>query len=136
MRQWRSRCAALLIVIGANPGSTQTALANAFGSNRSLVVRMIDKLEDSERANAIEAELKAFEITLSPTSSLTVDTEAASEAEKVARHVAVAGASRKRPPNPRGTVPYYGCYNLFDEWCPFHTFAIFEHTNYYNISSL
>ena len=37
----------LLIVIGANPGSTQTALANAFSSNRSLVVRLIDKLEDS-----------------------------------------------------------------------------------------
>ena len=40
------------------------------------------------------------------------------------------------PPNPRGTIQYYGCYMLFDEWCPFHTFAIFEHTNYYNVSSL
>jgi DNA-binding MarR family transcriptional regulator len=35
----------LLIVAGANPGSTQTALANVFGSNRSVIVRMIDKLE-------------------------------------------------------------------------------------------
>ena len=35
----------LLLAVGANPGSTQTALANAFGSNRSLIVRMIDKLE-------------------------------------------------------------------------------------------
>ena len=45
-------------------------------------------------------------------------------------------ASRLGPPNPRGTIPYYGCYNLFDEWCPFHTFAIFEHTNYFNVTSL
>lgn len=45
-------------------------------------------------------------------------------------------ASWLGPPNSRGTIPYYGCYNLFDEWCPFHTFAIFEHTNYYNITSL
>ncbi len=37
----------LLIVVGANPGSTQTALANVFGSNRSVIVRMIDKLEDA-----------------------------------------------------------------------------------------
>ncbi len=35
----------LLIVVGANPGSSQTALANVFGSNRSVIVRMIDKLE-------------------------------------------------------------------------------------------
>ena len=45
-------------------------------------------------------------------------------------------ASWLGPPNPRGTIPFYGCYNLFDEWCPFHSFAIFEHTNYYNITAL
>ena len=37
----------LLVVIGANPGLSQTGLANAFGSNRSVIVRMIDKLEDA-----------------------------------------------------------------------------------------
>ena len=37
----------LLIVVGANPGSTQTALAEVFGSNRSVMVRMIDKLENA-----------------------------------------------------------------------------------------
>ena len=35
----------LLVLIGANPGATQAALARAFGSNRSVMVRLIDKLE-------------------------------------------------------------------------------------------
>ena len=35
----------LLVLVGANPGATQAALARAFGSNRSLMVRLIDKLE-------------------------------------------------------------------------------------------
>ena len=37
----------LLLVVGANPGSTQTALAKVFGSNRSVILRMIDKLEQA-----------------------------------------------------------------------------------------
>lgn len=35
----------LLVVVGANPGATQTALAEAFGSSRSVTLRMIDRLE-------------------------------------------------------------------------------------------
>ena len=35
----------LLVLIGANSGATQAALARAFGSNRSVMVRLIDKLE-------------------------------------------------------------------------------------------
>ncbi len=37
----------LLVLIGANPGLSQTALANAVGTNRSLMVGMIDRLETS-----------------------------------------------------------------------------------------
>ena len=37
----------VLVLIGANPGLTQTALAGALGSNRSLMVRTLDLLEDS-----------------------------------------------------------------------------------------
>jgi len=37
----------LLILIGANPGLSQTALAQAVGTNRSLMVGMIDRLESS-----------------------------------------------------------------------------------------
>ena len=35
----------LLVLVGANPGATQTALARAFGSDRSVMVRLIDRLE-------------------------------------------------------------------------------------------
>ncbi len=35
----------VLVLIGANPGLTQTALAGALGSNRSLMVRTLDRLE-------------------------------------------------------------------------------------------
>jgi DNA-binding MarR family transcriptional regulator len=35
----------LLVLIGANPGLNQNALARAIGSSRSLLVPMIDKLE-------------------------------------------------------------------------------------------
>jgi DNA-binding MarR family transcriptional regulator len=35
----------LLVLVGANPGLNQNALARAIGSNRSLLVPMIDKLE-------------------------------------------------------------------------------------------
>ena len=35
----------LLVLIGANPGLNQNALAKAIGSNRSLLVPMLDKLE-------------------------------------------------------------------------------------------
>ena len=35
----------LLVLVGANPGATQAALARAFGANRSVMVRLIDKLE-------------------------------------------------------------------------------------------
>jgi len=37
----------LLVLIGANPGLSQTALAQAVGTNRSLMVGMIDRLERS-----------------------------------------------------------------------------------------
>jgi len=37
----------LLVLIGANPGLSQTALAQAVGTNRSLMVGMIDRLESS-----------------------------------------------------------------------------------------
>ncbi len=37
----------LLILAGANPGASQTALADAFGSSRSVIVRMIDRLEEA-----------------------------------------------------------------------------------------
>ncbi len=37
----------LLVLIGANPGLSQTALAHAVGANRSLMVGMIDRLESS-----------------------------------------------------------------------------------------
>jgi DNA-binding MarR family transcriptional regulator len=37
----------LLVLIGANPGISQTGLANAVGTNRSLMVGMIDRLEKS-----------------------------------------------------------------------------------------
>lgn len=54
----------LLVLVGANPGATQTALGRAFASNRSVMVRLIDKLEaaglvvreahsDDRRSNAI-----------------------------------------------------------------------------------
>ena len=39
----------LLALVGANPGATQAALAAAFGANRSVMVRLIDRLE----ANAL-----------------------------------------------------------------------------------
>lgn len=35
----------LLALVGANPGATQAALARAFGANRSVMVRLIDKLQ-------------------------------------------------------------------------------------------
>ncbi len=35
----------LLVLVGANPGATQTALARAFGTDRSVMVRLIDRLE-------------------------------------------------------------------------------------------
>lgn len=35
----------LLVLVGANPGLNQNALAKAIGSNRSLLVPMLDKLE-------------------------------------------------------------------------------------------
>ena len=35
----------LLVLVGANPGATQTALAGAFGTDRSVMVRLIDRLE-------------------------------------------------------------------------------------------
>jgi DNA-binding MarR family transcriptional regulator len=35
----------VLVLIGANPGLPQTALAGAVGSNRSLMVRTLDRLE-------------------------------------------------------------------------------------------
>ncbi len=38
----------VLILIGANPGLPQTALARAVGSNRSLMVRTIDRLEAAD----------------------------------------------------------------------------------------
>ena len=31
-------------------------------------------------------------------------------------------------------MDYYGCYNSFNGFCPFHLFGIFEHTNYHNIT--
>jgi len=37
----------LLVLIGANPGISQTGLASAVGANRSLMVGMIDRLEKS-----------------------------------------------------------------------------------------
>lgn len=37
----------VLVLIGANPGLPQTALAQAIGSNRSLMVRTLDRLEDA-----------------------------------------------------------------------------------------
>lgn len=37
----------LLVLIGANPGISQTGLASAVGTNRSLMVGMIDRLEKS-----------------------------------------------------------------------------------------
>ena len=37
----------LLVLIGANPGISQTGLANAVGTNRSLMVGMVDRLEKS-----------------------------------------------------------------------------------------
>ena len=75
----------LLVLVGANPGAAQTALARAFGSDRSVIVRLIDRLEaaglverrakaDDRRSNAIlltekgaallkrlEREVRAFE---------------------------------------------------------------------------
>lgn len=38
---------AALVLVEANPGLTQTALAQALGSNRSLMVRTLDRLEDA-----------------------------------------------------------------------------------------
>jgi DNA-binding MarR family transcriptional regulator len=38
---------AVLVLVEANPGLTQTALARALGSNRSLMVRTLDRLEDA-----------------------------------------------------------------------------------------
>ncbi len=38
----------VLVLIGANPGLPQTALAQAIGSNRSLMVRTIDRLEAAD----------------------------------------------------------------------------------------
>ena len=38
----------VLVLIGANPGLPQTALAQAVGSNRSLMVRNIDRLEAAQ----------------------------------------------------------------------------------------
>ena len=38
---------AVLVLVEANPGLTQTALAQALGSNRSLMVRTLDRLEDA-----------------------------------------------------------------------------------------
>ncbi len=35
----------LLVLVRANPGATQAELARAFGSNRSVMVRLVDKLE-------------------------------------------------------------------------------------------
>ena len=35
----------LLALIGANPGATQAALANGFRANRSVMVRLIDRLQ-------------------------------------------------------------------------------------------
>ena len=35
----------LLVLVGANPGATQAALAGAFGTDRSAMVRLIDRLE-------------------------------------------------------------------------------------------
>ena len=35
----------LLVLVGANPGATQAALARAFGTDRSVMVRLIDRLE-------------------------------------------------------------------------------------------
>ena len=35
----------LLVLVGANPGATQAVLARAFRANRSVMVRLIDKLE-------------------------------------------------------------------------------------------
>ncbi len=35
----------LLVLIGANPGASQAALARAFRANRSVMVRLIDRLE-------------------------------------------------------------------------------------------
>ena len=35
----------LLVLVGANPGATQAALARAFGTDRSAMVRLIDRLE-------------------------------------------------------------------------------------------
>ncbi len=35
----------LLVLVAANPGATQAALARAFGADRSVMVRLIDRLE-------------------------------------------------------------------------------------------
>ncbi len=35
----------LLVLVAANPGATQAALARAFGTDRSVMVRLIDRLE-------------------------------------------------------------------------------------------
>lgn len=35
----------LLLLVGANPGATQSELADVIGSNRSFMVRMVDRLE-------------------------------------------------------------------------------------------
>ena len=35
----------LLVLVGANPGASQATLARAFRANRSVMVRLIDKLE-------------------------------------------------------------------------------------------
>ena len=45
----------VLVLIGANPGSSQSALARAVGSSRSLMVRTIDRLE----ANGMVARRRA-----------------------------------------------------------------------------
>ena len=37
----------LLVLVAANPGATQAALARAFGADRSAMVRLIDRLEDA-----------------------------------------------------------------------------------------
>lgn len=58
----------VLMLIAANPGSTQTDLARGVGSNRSFMVRMIDRLEALgliERG-AVPLDRRSYAISVTP----------------------------------------------------------------------
>lgn len=65
----------VLVLIGANPGLPQIALAQAVGSNRSLMVRTIDRLEAANlvRREAAPKDRRSHAIVVTPAGRAMID---------------------------------------------------------------